>query len=395
MTKKEIQKHQAAIREADAKMFAIYNKQIEEKRELTAKESAELATLKSQKEMAREAILTSGCESAAAQIRMSDNRNAELREALKDFKGRSADNIILLSKAGENVTNTIENSGAITLRIEDLIDTTSEGLGLPDGLQMQTGVTGNEIWPVSTNDVEFEEPDEVAELNDQKLDFASITPQMHRAGLTLPVSFAAIDNAAFDLYAFITAKFQKASRKYHAKKYYWPGVLTGNKGPFSGMTKKGDITIGADTYRQILQAVAQIAVKGFEGEVVLSFDKEIEALLKCTPLIAGAAAGFVIQNGLCAGYKYTTSNYVNGGQAGKHYFEISMPEWFVIQQHGEARFTVDGISKAKNNVLQLTLNTFYSYTELSNKVNGNNDGVPQAFALYEVVEAASSNEIGD
>ena len=395
MTKKEIQKHQAAIREADAKMSAIYNKQIEEKRELTAEESAELATLKSQKEMAREAILTSGCESAAAQIRMSDNRNAELREALKDFKGRSADNIILLSKAGENVTNTIENSGAITLRIEDLIDTTSEGLGLPDGLQMQTGVTGNEIWPVSTNDVEFEEPDEVAELNDQKLDFASITPQMHRAGLTLPVSFAAIDNAAFDLYAFITAKFQKASRKYHAKKYYWPGVLTGNKGPFSGMTKKGDITIGADTYRQILQAVAQIAVKGFEGEVVLSFDKEIEALLKCTPLIAGAAAGFVIQNGLCAGYKYTTSNYVNGGQAGKHYFEISMPEWFVIQQHGEARFTVDGISKAKNNVLQLTLNTFYSYTELSNKVNGNNDGVPQAFALYEVVEAASSNEIGD
>lgn len=394
MTKKEIQKHQAAIREADAKMSAIYNKQIEEKRELTAEESAELATLKSQKEMAREAILTSGCESAAAQIRMSDNRNAELREALKDFKGRSADNIILLSKAGDNVTNTIENSGAITLRIEDLIDTTSEGLGLPDGLSMQTGVTGNEIWPVSTNDVEFEEPDETAELNDQKLDFASITPQMHRAGLTLPVSFAAIDNAAFDLYAFITAKFQKASRKYHARKYYWPGVLTGNKGPFSGMTKKGDITIGADTYRQILQAVAQIAVKGFEGEVVLSFDKEVEAILKCTPLITGAAAGFVIQDGLCAGYKYTTSNYVNGGQAGKHYFEISMPEWFVIQQHGEARFTVDGVSQAKKNVLQLTLNTFFSYTELSNKVNGNNDGVPQAFALYEVVEAASSNEIG-
>ena len=45
-------------------------------------------------------------------------------------------------------------------------------------------------------------------------------------------------------------------------------------------------------------------------------------------------------------------------------------------------------------MLQLTLNTFFSYTELSNKVNGNNDGVPQAFALYEVVEAASSNEIG-
>lgn len=395
MTKKEIQKHQAAIREADAKMSAIYNKQIEEKRELTAEESAELATLKSQKEMAREAIMSSKSEQAISELRESDNKNAQLREFFKDkLQNRAAENIILLSKSGDNVTNTIENSGAINLQIEDLIDTTAEGLMLPEGIQMQTGVTGNELWPVSTNDVEVEEVDETAELNDQALDFTSITPAQHRAGLTVPVSFAAIDNAAFDLYSFITAKFQKAVAKYIAKKYYWPGALTGNKGPFSGMTKAGDITIGADTYKQILQAVAKIAVKGFEGEVVLSFDKEVEAILKCTPLIAGAAAGFVIQNGLCAGYKYTTSNYVNGGQAGKHYFEISMPEWFVLQQHGQVRFTVDTISKAKKNVMQLTLNTFYSFTELSNKVNGNNDGVPQAFALYEVVEPASSNEIG-
>ena len=389
--KKEIMKFQTRNREIQNKMAEIYEKQAKEKRELTAEESAELTTLQTEFDNNRREILMAGDASAIAQMREHENKNVQLREFFKGLQGRSADNIILLSKSGDNQTNTIENSGAINLKIEDLIDTTSEGLGLPEGLQMQTGVTGDELWPVSINDVEFEEVGEVAELNDQKLDFTQIKPTANRVGITVPVSFAAIDNAAFDLYGFITAKFQKAAKKYAAKKYYWPGALTGNKGPFSGQTAQ-QLDLGANAYKHILQAVAKIAVKGFEGEVVLSFDKEIEAVLKCTPLVAGAAAGFVIQNGLCAGYKYTTSNYVNGGEANKHYFEISMPEWFVIQQHGQARFTVDPVTHAKKNILQLTLNTAFSYTELSNKVNGNQDGKPQAFALYEIVDSTSSND---
>jgi hypothetical protein len=40
------------------------------------------------------------------------------------------------------------------------------------------------------------------------------------------------------------------------------------------------------------------------------------------------------------------------------------------------------------------LNTEYSLTELSSKVNGNTSGRPQAFKLLKVVTPASSNEIG-
>ena len=45
-----------------------------------------------------------------------------------------------------------------------MIPTLHEGLGLPVGLGIVTGVTGNEVWPVSINDVEMEEVGEVEAL---------------------------------------------------------------------------------------------------------------------------------------------------------------------------------------------------------------------------------------
>lgn len=383
--KKSLNELQFRNKDINDRLGEIYTKAANEKRELNAEEKTEVSLLTNELEANRREIMLAADASTIANIRESANKNAQLRELLKNqLQTRTAYNAILLSKDSDNTTNTIENSEAIVLRIEDLINTTSEGLGLPDGLRMQTGVTGNEVWPVSTNDVDYEEPDEIVALNDQKLDFTSISPVQHRVGVTVPVSNMAIDNAAFDLYAFVTEKFQKANRRYMAKKYYWPSSLTGNKGPFAGQTP-GTIALGVNAYENILTAVAEIANKGFEGEPVLSFDKLIEAKLKATPKISGAAGGFVIENGLCAGYKYTTSHYVNGN-TNKQYFEISFPEWFAIQQHGTVRFTVDTISQAKKNITQLTLNTAYSFTELSNKVDGNADGKPQAFKIFEIVD---------
>ena len=124
-----------------------------------------------------------------------------------------------------------------------MIPTLHEGLDLPAPLRIVTGVTGNEIWPVSLNDVEMEEVDEVASLNDQVLNFGNISPTHRRVGLTIPVSNMAIDNAAFDLLAFVQTKFTLALRIYLAKKIYSQANWTGNKGPFSGLSKTGDIEI--------------------------------------------------------------------------------------------------------------------------------------------------------
>jgi hypothetical protein len=46
---------------------------------------------------------------------------------------------------------------------------------------------------------------------------------------------------------------------------------------------------------------------------------------------------------------------------------------------------------AKKNVTQITLNTAWSMTDLSKKINGANN-VTQAFAVYEVVEEEPTTE---
>ena len=212
----------------------------------------------------------------------------------------------------------------------------------------------------------------------------------------------AIDNAAFDLMSFVQTKFTLALRKYLAKKIYSQAAWAKNKGPFSGLTPKGTITIGGSAYKSILKAVAEFSDKGFyEGGVMLIMDRATEAELKATPKIEGAAGGFVIENGLCAGYPYVLTHYINTTLSGNKLVPtankcigIGYFEWFALQQHGDVRFVIDPITQADKNVTRLILNTAWSMTDLSTHINGGtpvSDGhggytyPTQAFALYEVV----------
>jgi hypothetical protein len=185
-----------------------------------------------------------------------------------------------------------------------------------------------------------------------------------------------------------------ALRKYLAKKIYSQAKWQGNKGPFSGLTPKGTITVGAGAYKSILKAVAEFSDKGFyEGGVVLVMDRATEAELKATPKVEGAAAGFVIENGLCAGYPYVLTHYINTELEGNtlvatdnKVIGIGYFEWFACQQHGEVRLVIDPITQADKNVTRVILNTAWSMTDLSVYINGAN-GETQAFALYTVANA--------
>lgn len=326
------------------------------------------------------------------------NKAKAFRELLKDVRNGKADREILLRPAAGNVSANIQASGAINLSIHEMIPTLHEGLGLPDSLRVVTGVTGNEVWPVSINDVEMEEVGEVEALTDQVLDFAQITPTARRVGLTVPVSNMAIDNAAFDLMAFVQTKFDIALREYIAKKIYSLANWSGNKGPFANKKAAAtNIELGANAYKNILQAVAEFSNKGFfEGNVCIAMDRVTEAELMATPKIEGAAGGFVIENGRCAGFPYVVSHFVNTelNSAGKlvatadRYIQIGYWEWFALQQHGDVRLSIDAISQAvaKKNITAVTINTAWSMTDLSVYINGANN-VSQAFGLYKVVEA--------
>jgi len=410
MAKKTKDELQVRNREIQDRLSELNDLAVREKRNFTEEEKREWDNLSRESELNMREITAQMTSEELAKHREVVSKGEQLREYLRQTKEAGAKREILLWPAAGNTTANITASGAIQLSLHEMIPTLHEGLDLPATLKIVTGVEGNELWPVSVNDVEMEEVGEVEALNDQVLDFANITPVQKRVGLKVPVSNMAIDNAAFDLMAFVQAKFTLALRKYLAKKMYSQAAWDGNKGPFSGLTKAGDIEIGANAYKSILKAVAKFSDKGFfEGDVVLIMDRETEAELKATPKIAGAAGGFVIENGRCAGYPYIVTHYLNTTLSGsslvptaKKYIGFGYFEWFALQQHGQVRMVVDPVTLADKGVTRVILNTAWSMTDLSTRINGgtpvtdgqgNTTYPTQAFALYEVVEGESSSEI--
>lgn len=407
MTKKTKNELQVRYREIQTRMGELNVTAADGKRELTADEQREWNALSREAEVVLMDLQSQMNEAELAKHREVISKGEQLREYLRQTKEAGAKREILLFPAAGNTTANITASGAIQLSIHEMIPTLHEGLDLPKTLKIVTGVTGNELWPVSVNDVEMEEVGEVEALSDQVLDFANITPVQNRVGLKVPVSNMAIDNSAFDLMAFVQAKFTLALKKYLAKKMYSQANWAKNKGPFSNLTKAGDIDLGNNAYKSILKAVAKFSDKGFfEGDVVLIMDRETEADLKATPR-AGTMNGFVIENGLCAGYPYVVTHYLNTTLSGstlvptaKKYIGLGYFEWFALQQHGDVRMVVDPVTLADKGVTRVILNTSWSFTDLSTRINGGEEtsegsGVykTQAFALYEVVPEESSSNI--
>ena len=381
---------------ANEKLGDIYVKAAN--RELTDEEKMQVTNLTREIENCEREMRGINLEVAnleAQKAHRSKDIAAYIREQMNESRETKSTRTITLNPVTVSTeTNNVKASGAIELTIHDIIPTLHEGLGLPVGVNIVTGVTGNEIWPVSVDDVEMEEKGEIETLSEQNLNFANITPSPKRVGLAVAVSNSAIDNAAFDLLAFIQRKFDLALRKYLAKKVYSQANWNGNKGPFGGATP-GEIELGANAYANILAKVAEFSDKGFfEGNVCLSMDRVTEAKLKATPKVAGAAAGFVIENGLCAGYPYTVSHFVNTTlnsadafvPTADRYLEIGYWEWFALQFHGTVRLIVDGGSAAvaKDNVTKVVTNMEISMTDLSTHINGAD--ASQAFGLYKIVE---------
>lgn len=410
MAKKTKEQLQVRNREIQDRMSELNDIAVREKRNFNETEEREWNALSHERELNMMEITSQMTDAELAKHREVVSKGEQLREYLRQTKEAGAKREILLFPASPGSTSNITASGAIELSIHEMIPTLHEGLDLPATLRIVTGVTGNELWPVSVNDVEMEEVGEVEALSDQVLDFANITPVMNAVGLKVPISNMAIDNAAFDLMAFVQAKFTLALKKYLAKKIYSQANWAKNKGPFSNLTKAGDIDLGNNAYKSILKAVAKFSDKGFfEGDVVIIMDRETEAELKATPKVAGAAAGFVIENGKCAGYPYIVTHYLNTTLSGstlvpteKKFIGFGYFEWFALQQHGQVRMVVDPVTLADKGVTRVILRTAWSMTDLSTHING---GTPytdgqgntvyptQAFALYEIVGDDSSAEL--
>ena len=370
--------------------------EIAQTRELNEEEKKTLAALQREHQGLTREITYMNQQAAAASHREVKSKNAIMREAL-DFLRANPNRELTLGTVSSNAGGSITESGAIALNIHDLIGTLNEGLGLPSTLTLVTGVTGNDLWPVSVDDVDLEELGENVEVNDQNLHFDNIQAVAHRVSLAVSVSNSAIDNAAFDVFAFVQGKFQLALRRYLAKKVYSQANFTGVKGPFSNLASSGDIEIAdGKTYKNILKAVAEFTNKGFDSSmVVLVIDAITEAELKATK--KAEDAGFVIENGTLAGYPYVVTHYINTTldsdnktlkPTADRYIGIGYFNYLALQQHGTVSMRVDNSSaaQARKNLTTFVFNSAFSATDLSTKLNKKGGTTTQAFALYKLTE---------
>ena len=326
----------------------------------------------------------------------------------EDMHDREAANAttILLNPATGNTKGNIEASGAIPLTIHELIDTKVPGLERPGDLKILTGVTGNQVWPYAIDDVEFEVADEVEQIGEQKINFSKLNASPVRVAASLAISNEAIDNADFDLYGFCDYKMKKGIAKFLALYTYSHCSPDHALKPVFSLCDVETIVFDDNFAENLDTIIAGMWDNGFEGEPWLTFDKTYETKMKYKKAIPGTtdSTRTVIEDGKCLNHSYTVSPFINyaldgnGKPAadGHHYIGIGHWGYCAFQQHGTVRATVDSTSAevSKRNSTVLVLNTAYSISELSSKVNGNTSGKPQAFKLLKIVEPASSNVIG-
>ena len=414
MTKKEIQERQLQIM---ARMHEMQDKSREANNGLinfTEAEDVEFRSLVTESAGLSAEIKAMASASEAEQIRSREEKGKQLRELIVKcgIEKRAESTTILAnpdtSASPQNTTANLEAGGLIPIRIKEIIDTKVPGLELPDDLKMTMGVTGNEIVPYSINDVKFTVQGEVTKVDEQALNFANITTNPVRVAASVPVSFRAIDNAAFDIIAFITFKFMKGWAMFRALHVYAHGEYTKLQSPFGKVTPI-EITLDDNIGENLAKEIAKMYDKGFEGDPEIIMDKTTEVALKFKKLIPGTTDSnrTVIEDGKCVGYRYKVSPYVDyaiasNGIATKdatyRYIAIGHFGYLAEQQHGEFRFNIDGVggngssANFDRGTVAIGMSTDYSLTELSGKVNGG-DGTPQAFALIKLVEPVSSSDL--
>ena len=410
MTKKQIQERQLQIME---RMHEMEEKSREANNGnilFTEAESAEYRSLcdESAGLSTRIKSMVSGAELRAIEER--EDMGKKLRERIKECsQKRENATTVLANKVttgdDQNSVANLEAGGLIPVTIKEIIDTKVAGIELPEDLKLVMGVTGTEIIPYSTNDVVFSVEGEVTKVGEQALNFANIKALPQRIAASVPVSFRAIDNAAFDIIAFITYKFQKGWAIFRALHVYAHGDYTPIQGPFAKVNVV-ELTNDANLPKNLAKEAAKMYDLGFEGDPVFIMDKVTEVDLKFKALIPGSTGErTAIEDGLCLGYKYVVSPFIDyaiseQGVATKdqayRYIGIGHFGYLAEQQHGEFRFNIDGTSQANfdRGTVAIGMTTDYSLTELSGKVN-NGNGTPQAFTLIKLIEPASSNEIGN
>ena len=381
---KKIDELKAALREKADRLG-----ELSQVRELTDAQKAEVAQLEREyKNISRQLEVEIREAQAKSLEQPAPNKSVseQLREIAQDAIEHKQSREISLSVLNTGDKNNIVSAGAQATTIFGLLPLLEKGLIWGQvGMKVQTGVTGNLLWPYATTNVEVEERSEAAPLNDKDIDFDNKTAVPYSSGITIKVTNEAIDEATFDLAGFVQTQMALSVMRYLNKKTFSPANWTGLAGPF----KNASLTELQLSYKNIKEQKALIAATGVDmSGFAYVCDNKTRALLETTPKAVGQG-GFILENGKIDGDPVYVTEYINTKvdntqETGEYRLEMGCWNYLAANQHGEVRFTIDPLTLASSNETKFVLHTKWSLTNLA---------LANAFKIFKLVAPASSSEL--
>lgn len=274
----------------------------------------------------------------------------------------------------------VANGGMIPLTIKDILPPLEMGLILDKvGIPVETGVIGDISWPV-LGSVEASIKGEKEALTDTGIDLSNITPKKARVGITIPVTYQAINSTSSDLLGIVQNQARMGIRRLVNRVSFSHQKFTGDfHGPFAGAKASGSFAGAVPTFKELLAMKGKVASEGVE---MIGFcfvmSENMKATLEATPIDAGSGR-MIVENGTINGYPVFTTEFINygsgGDKAGVEYIAAGCFGYLAVNQYGDLRVVVDPYTRAKEDIVQVTINSDWSMTTLRE----------EAFALYKTV----------
>lgn len=363
-----------AKREAlNISMCAIADKAAAEKRELTAEENVEYQKMQSDfhkigREIAMNVDLVNMMN---AKPKTEKSKNMMLREALQGAMGSQQKEFVVKREWTDGVDMAeLAAGGMVPLTIKDILPPLEMGLIWDKvGIPMETGVVGDISWPVMGS-VEASIIGEKEELTDTGVDLSNIKPKKERLGITIPITYQAINDTNSNLLGTIQTQARMGfTRLLNRVAFSHQNFTSTFHGPFAGAKASGTFAGKVPTLAELLQMKGKVAAEGVEmSGFCYVMSENMKAVLEATPIDAGSGR-MIIENGTIKGYPVFTTEYINYGSnkqkaEGVEYIAAGCFGYLAANQYGDLRIVVNPYSRAKEDIVEVTINGDWSMTTL-------------------------------
>lgn len=363
-----------AKREAlNISMCAIADKAAAEKREFTTDENVDYQKMQSDfhkigREIAMNVDLVNMMN---AKPKTEKSKNMMLREALQGAMGSQQKEFVVKREWTDGVDMAeLAAGGMVPLTIKDILPPLEMGLIWDKvGIPMETGVVGDISWPVMGS-VEASIIGEKEELTDTGVDLSNIKPKRERLGITIPITYQAINDTNSNLLGTIQTQARMGfTRLLNRVAFSHQNFTSTFHGPFAGAKASGTFAGKVPTLAELLQMKGKVAAEGVEmSGFCYVMSENMKAVLEATPIDAGSGR-MIIENGTIKGYPVFTTEYINYGSnkqkaEGVEYIAAGCFGYLAANQYGDLRIVVNPYSRAKEDIVEVTINGDWSMTTL-------------------------------